>query len=150
MSDGVKRWDIRYRAHNRRVRPAVVLVPARFGPRRRSPALPLVISPHGRNVRAAVNADKWGELPAQGLFAVICPGGMGRKLALASWGWRGQIADLARMPDIIGAALPWLRVDRRKIYAVGGSMGGHETLLLLGQFPQLLAGAVAFDSVTNF
>ncbi len=32
VSDGVKRWDIRYRAHNRRVRPAVVLVPARFGP----------------------------------------------------------------------------------------------------------------------
>jgi pimeloyl-ACP methyl ester carboxylesterase len=34
--------------------------------------------------------------------------------------------------------------------AVGGSMGGHETLLLLGQYPKLLAGAVAFDSVTNF
>ena len=29
-------------------------------------------------------------------------------------------------------------------------MGGQETLLLLGQHPQLLAGAVAFDSVTNF
>ena len=29
-------------------------------------------------------------------------------------------------------------------------MGGQETLLLLAQHPQLLAGAVAFDSVTNF
>ena len=29
-------------------------------------------------------------------------------------------------------------------------MGGHETLLFLGQYPQLLAGAVAFNSVTNF
>ncbi len=29
-------------------------------------------------------------------------------------------------------------------------MGGHETLLLLGQYPQVLAGAVAMDSVTNF
>jgi pimeloyl-ACP methyl ester carboxylesterase len=48
------------------------------------------------------------------------------------------------------AALPWLRVDGRRIYAVGGSMGGQETLLLLGQHPKLLAGAVAFDSVTNF
>jgi pimeloyl-ACP methyl ester carboxylesterase len=75
---------------------------------------------------------------------------MGRKLPLASWGWRGQIADLARMPEIVHAELPWLRVDRRRIYAVGGSMGGHETLLLLGQYPKLLAGAVAFDSVTNF
>ena len=54
------------------------------------------------------------------------------------------------MPEIVRAALPWLRVDQRRIYAVGGSMGGHETLLLLGQYPKLLAGAVAFDSVTNF
>jgi hypothetical protein len=98
MSDGVKRWDIRYRAHNGRGRPAVVLLPARFGPRRPTPALPLVISPHGRNVRAAVNASKWGDLPARGPVVLICPGGMGRKLPLASWGWRGQIADLARMP----------------------------------------------------
>jgi poly(3-hydroxybutyrate) depolymerase len=112
--------------------------------------LPLVISPHGRNVRAAVNAEKWGDLPAQGPFALVCPGGQGRRLALASWGWRGQIADLARMPEIVRGALPWLRVDGRRIYAVGGSMGGQETLLLLGQHPRLLAGAVAFDSVTNF
>src|SRR5829696_8921784 len=150
MSDGVRRWDIRYRAHNGRVRPAVVLVPARFAPGRPASALPLVISPHGRNVRAAVNASKWGELPARGPFAVICPGGMGRKLPLASWGWRGQIADLARMPEIIRSALPWLRVNGRRIYAVGGSMGGQETLLLLGQYPRILAGAVAIDSVTNF
>ena len=29
-------------------------------------------------------------------------------------------------------------------------MGGQETLLLIGRHPQLLAGAVAFDSVTDF
>ena len=29
-------------------------------------------------------------------------------------------------------------------------MGGQETLLLVGRRPQLLAGAVAFDSVTDF
>jgi poly(3-hydroxybutyrate) depolymerase len=149
MSD-VKRWTVRYRAHNRRARPAVVLVPARFGPNRPTPPLPLVISPHGRNVRAITNARMWRELPAQGQFAVICPGGMGRRLPLHSWGWRGQIADLARMPGIVRATLPWLRVDGRRVYAVGGSMGGQETLLLLGQHPRLLAGAVAFDSVTNF
>ena len=75
---------------------------------------------------------------------------MGRRLPLHSWGWRGQIADLARMPSIAHATLPWLRVDTNRVYAVGGSMGGHETLLLLGRYPRLLAGAVAFDSVTNF
>ena len=54
------------------------------------------------------------------------------------------------MPSIVRATLPWLRIDERRIYAVGGSMGGQETLLLLGRHPRLLAGAVAFDSVTNF
>lgn len=131
-------------------RPAFVLVPAEFGPQRPTPPLPLVISPHGRGVKAETNARLWRELPAQGGFAVVCPGGMGRRLPLHSWGFRGQIADLARMPSIVRATLPWLRVDERRVYAVGGSMGGQETLLLLGQHPSLLAGAVAFDSVTNF
>jgi len=146
----VKRWRIRYRAHNGRSRPAIVIVPKRFGPGHPTPALPLVISPHGRNVPPLTNARMWRELPARGRFAVVCPGGMGRRLPLHSWGWRGQIADLARMAQIVRGALPWLHVNGRRIYAVGGSMGGQETLLLLGQHPDLLAGAAAFDSVTNF
>ena len=75
---------------------------------------------------------------------------MGRRLPLHSWGWQGQIDDLARMPSILRAAHPWLRIDVERVYAVGGSMGGQETLLLVGQHPHLLAGAVAFDSVTDF
>ena len=75
---------------------------------------------------------------------------MGRRLPLHSWGWRGQIDDLARMPSILRAARPWLRIDPERVYAVGGSMGGQETLLLVGRHPRLLAGAVAFDSVTDF
>lgn len=146
----IRRWRVRYRAHNRLARPATVIAPARYGPNRPTPPLPLVISPHGRNVPGLTNARMWRELPGQGDFVVVCPGGMGRRLPLASWGWRGQIADLARMPQIVHDTLPWLRVNRRRVYAVGGSMGGHETLLLLGQYPNLLAGAVAFDSVTNF
>jgi poly(3-hydroxybutyrate) depolymerase len=112
--------------------------------------LPFVISPHGRGVRGITNARLWRDLPARGDFAVICPGGMGRRLPLHSWGWRGQIDDLARMPAIVRSARPWLRIDPQRIFAVGGSMGGQETLLLLGQHPRLLAGAVAFDSVTDF
>jgi poly(3-hydroxybutyrate) depolymerase len=150
VASRVRQLTVRYRAHNRVPRPAIVIVPAEYGPGRPTPRLPLVISPHGRGVRAATNARAWGELPGRGGFAVVCPGGMGRRLPLHSWGFRGQIADLARMSGILRGALPWLRIDSRKIYAVGGSMGGQETLLLLGQYPQLLAGAVAIDSVTNF
>jgi poly(3-hydroxybutyrate) depolymerase len=150
MADGVKQWTIRYRAHNRMPRPAIVCLPAEYGPNRPPPRLPLVIAPHGRGVRAQGNARMWGDLPARGGFVAVCPGGMGRRLPIHSWGYRGQIADLARMPGILRSALPWLRIDTDRIYAVGGSMGGQETLLLLGQYPDLLAGAVAIDSVTNF
>jgi poly(3-hydroxybutyrate) depolymerase len=150
MSDGVRQWGFRYRAHNGVPRWAVVVAPARYGPSNPSQSVPLVISPHGRGVRALTNARLWRGLPELGDFAVVCPGGMGRRLPLHSWGWRGQIDDLARMPAIVRSARPWLRFDPRRVYAVGGSMGGHETLLLLGQHPRLLAGAVVFDSVTDF
>jgi poly(3-hydroxybutyrate) depolymerase len=150
VSDGVRQWGIRYRAHNGVLRWAVIVAPSRYGLRNPSPALPLVISPHGRGVRARTNARLWGELPGRGDFIVICPGGMGRRLPLHSWGWRGQIDDLARMPSILRATRPWLRFDAQRMYAVGGSMGGQETLLLVGRHPRLLAGAVAFDSVTDF
>jgi poly(3-hydroxybutyrate) depolymerase len=111
--------------------------------------LPLVISPHGRGVSASANVRRWGSLPAVGDFAVVNPEGQGRALTLFSWGDPGEIRDLARMPEIVERALPWLQVDRKRIYAFGGSMGGQETLLLLARFPQLLAGAASFDAPTN-
>ncbi len=40
-------------------------------------------------------------------------------------------------------------IDRARIYAVGGSMGGQETLLLVARHPHLLAGAAAFDAPTD-
>ena len=150
MSDAVRQWGFRYRAHNGIPRWAIVVLPSEYGPRNPTPALPLVISPHGRGVRARTNAHLWGDLPARGDFAVVCPGGMGRRLPLHSWGWMGQIDDLGRMPSLLRKARPWIHVDPGRVYAVGGSMGGQETLLLVGRHPRVLAGAVAFDSVTDF
>jgi pimeloyl-ACP methyl ester carboxylesterase len=54
------------------------------------------------------------------------------------------------MPDIVASGLPWLRIDRERIYAFGGSMGGHETLLLAARYPSLLAGAASIDGVADF
>jgi pimeloyl-ACP methyl ester carboxylesterase len=144
----VRTWVINYVAHDGRVRRAYVVLPRTAGPRH-PVRVPLVISPHGRGVPAAANARLWGNLPAIGRFAVVNPGGQGRRLALYSWGDPGEIADLARMPRIVHRALPWLTVDRRRVFAFGSSMGGQETLLLVARYPQILAGAAAFDSATN-
>jgi pimeloyl-ACP methyl ester carboxylesterase len=145
----VKLVRIHYRAHNGTARAAYVIMPSWYG-KRHNPPLPLVISPHGRGVGAHANAHLWGALPARGSFVVISPEGEGRKLPRYSWGSVGQVDDLARMPTIIHLALPWLHVDHKRIYAIGGSMGGQEVLLLLARHRGMLAGVAAFDAVTDF
>ena len=57
-----------------------------------------------------------GDLPAPGSFAVVNPDGEGDRFGAYS-GAPGQIDDLARMPEVIAHALPWLTIDRRRIYA---------------------------------
>jgi dienelactone hydrolase len=143
-----RRWTIRYTAWNGVARTAYVLLPVWYSPGR-NPSLPLVISPHGRGIEARDNLHFWGGLPAFGPFIVISPEGQGRVLTRYSWGWKGQINDLARMPALLARKLSWVHVDRRRIYAVGSSMGGQETLLLVARYPQLLAGAAALDSDTD-
>ena len=144
----VRRWVVSYRAHDGAPRTAIVVLPRWYGPGH-NPPIPLVISPHGSGVEPGANARRWGNLPALGGFAVVNPEGQGAKLELYSWGSPGEIRDLARMPQILHETLPWLRIDRRRIYAVGGSMGGQEALLLAAEHPHLLAGAVSFDAPTN-
>lgn len=144
----VRTIQIEYRTHDGYRRAAYVLVPDWYGPARH-PRLPLIISPHGRGVSADDNADRWGDLPAIGSFAVVNPEGQGRRFARFSWGYPGQIDDLARMPQIVRRALPWLRLDTSRVYAFGASMGGQESLLLLARRPSLLAGVAAFDAVTD-
>src|SRR5262249_17569033 len=144
----VRTIQIEYRTHDGDLRAAYVLVPDWYGPEQHPP-LPLVISPHRRGGSGDDNADRWGDLPALGSFAVVNPEGQGRRFRRLSWGYPGQIADLARMPQIVRQQLPWLRIDTSRIYAFGASMGGQESLLLLARHPSLLAGVAAFDPVTN-
>jgi poly(3-hydroxybutyrate) depolymerase len=144
----VRIWPIRYHAHDGLLRRAYVVLPRWYGPHDHPP-LPLIISPHGRGVPAIDNVRVWGNLPAVGRFAVVNPEGQGRRLTLFAWGDPGDVRDLASMPEILHEQLPWLRIDRRRVYAFGGSMGGQETLLLVARFRGLLAGAAAFDAPTN-
>src|SRR5579862_2584034 len=134
---------IHYRAHDGRIRDAYLLLPWHYDGK----PIPLVISPHGRGITARQNARFFGDLPGTGDFAVINPAGQGRRLGLYSWGAPGQIADLARMPAI--AERNGVDVERNRVYAVGGSMGGQEALLLAARHPHLLAGVAAFDPATD-
>jgi poly(3-hydroxybutyrate) depolymerase len=147
-STSTRVWTIAYRAWDGNSRHAYVVLPAWYGPHDHPP-IPLVISPHGRGIQALDNVRFWGNLPAVGRFAVVNPEGQGRRLTLYSWGDPGEVSDLARMPAILHDRLPWLRIEPRHIYAIGGSMGGQETLLLVARHPHWLAGAISFDADTN-
>jgi pimeloyl-ACP methyl ester carboxylesterase len=144
----VRTWTFTYTAHNGSSRLAYVVLPASYGPES-NPTLPVVISPHGRNANGLSNSRFFANLPAVGQFAVISPDGMGRKDTYKSYGYEGQIDDLAKMPELAEAAFPWLRLDHDRVYALGSSMGGQETALLVARHPGLLAGAAAMDSVTD-
>jgi hypothetical protein len=146
--DLVRVWKIDYTTSSRTKSTAYVVLPRWYGPHN-NPPIPLVISPHGRGVEPQVNARLWGNLPAFGPFAVVNPEGQGNRLELISWGAPRQIDDLGRMPRIVKHALPWLRIARHRVYAVGTSMGGQETLLLLAEHPHMLAGAASLDAPTN-
>jgi pimeloyl-ACP methyl ester carboxylesterase len=148
LVEDVRTWTISYRSHSGADRTAHVVLPAWYGPDN-NPPLPAVISPHGRGATGLSNAAFFDRLPAIGRFAVISPDGMGQRLKNFSYGAPGQIDDLARMPEFATTALPWLRIDRSRIYGLGSSMGGQETLLLVARHPRLLAGAAALDSVTD-
>jgi pimeloyl-ACP methyl ester carboxylesterase len=140
----IRVWKIAYQAHDGHRHYAYVALPASYRPGH-APPIPLVISPHGRGVTGRQNVKLWGQLPSVGDFAVISPDGSNY-----SWGSAGQVSDLARMPTIVHLTLPWVHIAPHSVYAIGGSMGGQETLLLLARHPHLLAGAAAFDPVVNF
>jgi poly(3-hydroxybutyrate) depolymerase len=137
-----------YRSSTGAERKAYLALPAWYGPQRH-PAIPLVISPHGRGVDGAYNLRFWGDLPTRGGFALVSPDGQGRRLALYSWGYRGQVDDLARMPELAERAYPWLTVAPGRVFAIGDSMGGQEVLLLAARRAAGLAGVAALDPVTD-
>ena len=142
------RQVISYTAWDGSTRQAVLLLPAGYL-RTCTARLPLVISPHGRGMSDMSIAASWGRLPSIDCFAVVCPAGEGARLPDYSWAAPGQISDLARMPRIVERAVPWVRIDRRRVYAVGPSMGGEEALVLAAEHPDRIAAAASIDGLAD-
>src|ERR1700758_4314109 len=145
---GVRTLTFMYRTSAGVPAKAYLMLPSWYGPARH-PAVPFVISPHGRGVSGGYNLRFWGAIAARGPFVVVSPDGHGRRLPFYSWGWRGQIDDLARMPQLARAAFPWLHIAPTRVYAIGDSMGAQEVLLLAARHDIKLAGVAAFDPVSD-
>lgn len=51
--------------------------------------------------------------------------------------------------DAVNYAKTQVKIDPRRIYIIGGSGGGHMTLLMLGRHPEVFAAGAAFCPITD-
>lgn len=140
--------------HDGSVQGGMLSLPARL------PAnpLPLVIAPHpfGWSVEEdyhggcvglkAASHRGWLGVPTEAGIAVLQPAGHHRVVDRCSMGYEGVVRDL---PAWIEAVEAVVKVDRSRVYACGLSMGGLETLLLAGTYPDRFAAAFAFNPVVD-
>ena len=140
---------VEYRAHNGCGRHAVVLLPVLVHAARQPAAAARHLAARPRR-HGQLQRDVLGHATRRRRLRRRQPRRHGPARSTAS-----RTATAARSTTSPGCrrsstqALPWVHIDRGRIYALGSSMGGQETLLLVARHPHLLAGAAALDSVTD-
>jgi pimeloyl-ACP methyl ester carboxylesterase len=120
-------------------------------------ALPLVLAPHpfGWSIDEDYNggcADMktphrgWLGIASEFEVAVVQPAGHHRMVEGCSMGYEGVVSDVHSWIDAVESVS---RVDRRRIYACGLSMGGLESLLVAGGHPGLFAATFVFNPIVD-
>ena len=137
-----------YFSWNRKARYATVVLPRDYGPGD-AEALPCIVQPHGRGGVPTGPASRWDDLPTTERFMVICPDSSGRRDPANSWGVEGQLQDISEIVDVVEKSLPWVHVDHQRLYLVGISMGGQETLCTLARYPDRFAAGLCVDGNAN-
>jgi hypothetical protein len=145
----VQAYSVPYVAWNGQLREATVLLPIDYVPGDTAEALPCIVQSPGRKASPAGAASTWKGTPSTRGFIVISADQAGLRDPRNSWGVAGQIDDLVRMPDIVEAALPGVHVDRERLYSVGVSMGGQESLLSLAFHPEYWAAVLCVDGIAD-
>lgn len=51
--------------------------------------------------------------------------------------------------DAVNSAKARVKIDDRRVYIIGGSGGGHMTLLMMGRHPEIFAAGAAFCPITD-
>ena len=140
---------ISYRSYTGARRPAIVLVPRAYkpgDPRSRSSS-----PPHsGRAASPARRMHTAGATCRDRSLRGRQPRGPGYSPRAVLLGSQGQIADLARMPDIVSARIPWLRIDRQRIYASGAAWADRRHCCWRPSIRPCWPGLLAIDSLVDF
>lgn len=121
--------------------------------------LPVVFAPHPISWTAAedyhggISGLKRGYHPGwYGLAEkyhvhIVMPHGHHRRVEQCSLASPEQIMDMADLVDILESQS--YKVDRNRIYACGLSMGGLESLVFAGRYPDLVTAVVAFNPIVD-
>jgi hypothetical protein len=142
-------FAVPYYSWNGRPRYAVVLLPRDYWPAADNEPLPCIVQAHGRGSSPLSPASKWRDLPTRFGFMVICPDSSGRRDQYNSWAVPGQVADIVEMVDVVESSLPWVHADHQRLYLMGVSMGGQETLAALARYPDRFAAGICVDGTAN-
>ena len=129
--------------------PSVVVVPEACDP---NTPTPLLIGMHTWSADYLQMVEAYGKLAVGHKWLLVLPNFRGANKANNPN--RLQAGGSVYMQhDIIDAyhyMLDSYKVDADRVYATGGSGGGHATLLIVSKYPDLFAAAAAWCPVTDF
>lgn len=132
-----------YTSWNGRRRPLLIAYP-----RSATAGIPLLVTNHPAGM-SMICTDEVGMAAARAGYALACLSGQGVVTRAFSYGSAGQIADLARAPQLVRERIIDVRIDQRRQYLAGSSMGGTEALLVALRYPTAYAGIASLDPVTD-
>lgn len=79
-------------------------------------------------------------------WAMVGPNFRGPNKTPPACGGEPAVQDIV---DAVEFAKREVKIDARRIYIIGGSGGGHMTLLMAGRHPEIWAGCAAFCPITD-
>ncbi len=114
----------------------------------KSEAVPLVVglhtwSPDYRLKSNYVPALSWAQKNG---WAMVGPNFRGPNKTPPACGGDLAVQDIV---DAVNYAKEHVKIDASRVYIIGGSGGGHMTLLMAGRHPEIWAGCVAFCPITD-
>ena len=105
--------------------------------------VPLFVATHTWSYDLNVLVHYWGPLDwcRENGWALLCPNFRGPNKTPQACGSDLAVQDVV---DAVAWAKREVKIDADRIYMMGGSGGGHITLLLAGRHPEIWAGVVAW------
>ena len=111
-------------------------------------AVPLVVVFHSwsADYRTASPAKTVAAYCEKNGCAMVYPDFRGPNSRIEACGSDLAVQDVV---DVVEWAKKTRPIDADRVYAIGGSGGGHMTLLMAGRHPEMFAGAAAFCPITD-